>query len=176
MLSATVWCGWDGLAGMKSANERGDPRALLTALRGPSPCEGLAALFERAPIVALVEAHWVEQQHELMRELLFDAWFVEHVDDLAVEFGNASTRSSSIGTSPANTCRNRSSGACGRKPSVGLEAASSHRRYTPTSSAPSAEAAASAPRLGRECSWEIRRSIRNCSRCSRRGTSTSLVW
>jgi hypothetical protein len=51
--------------------------------------EGLAALFERAPIVALVEAHWVEQQHELLRELLLDDCYVEHVDDLAVEFGNA---------------------------------------------------------------------------------------
>jgi hypothetical protein len=51
--------------------------------------EGLAALFERAPIVALVEAHWVEQQHALLRELLCDPRFVERVDDLVVEFGNA---------------------------------------------------------------------------------------
>lgn len=50
---------------------------------------GIAALFQTSPLVALGEAHWVEEQHALIRELLFDAQFSETVDDIVVEFGNA---------------------------------------------------------------------------------------
>jgi hypothetical protein len=50
---------------------------------------GIAALFETAPLVALGETHWVEEQHALIRALLFDAQFNETVDDIVVEFGNA---------------------------------------------------------------------------------------
>ena len=51
--------------------------------------EGLATLLESAQLVALVEAHWLEQQHELLRELICEPRFLEHLDDVVVEFGNA---------------------------------------------------------------------------------------
>jgi hypothetical protein len=47
------------------------------------------ALFDEVPVVGLGEAHWVEQQHSLIIELLLDARFAQIVDDVVVEFGNA---------------------------------------------------------------------------------------
>lgn len=51
--------------------------------------DGLLALFHTVPVVALGEAHWLDQQHRLIRELLFDERFAEAVDAVVVEFGNA---------------------------------------------------------------------------------------
>jgi hypothetical protein len=51
--------------------------------------EGLLRLFATAPVVALVEAHWVEDQHRLLRSLWHDTRFALSVDDVVVEFGNA---------------------------------------------------------------------------------------
>jgi hypothetical protein len=51
--------------------------------------DGILALFNAAPVVALGEAHWLDQQHRLIRELLFDERFIETVDAVVVEFGNA---------------------------------------------------------------------------------------
>src|SRR5215211_7596411 len=51
--------------------------------------EGLLALFHAAPVVALGKAHWLDQQHRLIRELLLDERFTETVDAVVVEFGNA---------------------------------------------------------------------------------------
>jgi hypothetical protein len=51
--------------------------------------DGLLALFDAAPVVALGEAHWLDQQHRLIQELLFDERFAERVDAVVVEFGNA---------------------------------------------------------------------------------------
>jgi hypothetical protein len=51
--------------------------------------EGLLALFDAAPVVALGEAHWLDQQHRLIRELLLDERFAETVDAVVVAFGNA---------------------------------------------------------------------------------------
>jgi hypothetical protein len=51
--------------------------------------DGLLALFRAAPVVALGEAHWLDQQHRLIRELLVDDRFAETVDAVVVEFGNA---------------------------------------------------------------------------------------
>jgi hypothetical protein len=47
------------------------------------------ALFDAAPVVALGEAHWLDQQHRLIRDLLLDDRFAETVDAVVVEFGNA---------------------------------------------------------------------------------------
>jgi hypothetical protein len=51
--------------------------------------DGILALFNAAPVVALGEAHWLDQQHRLIRERLFDERFIETVDAVVVEFGNA---------------------------------------------------------------------------------------
>ena len=51
--------------------------------------DGLLALFHAAPVVALGEAHWLDQQHRLIQELLFDERLAETVDAIVVEFGNA---------------------------------------------------------------------------------------
>lgn len=51
--------------------------------------EALLELCDRFPIVALGEAHWVEEEHALIRGLLRDDRFAELVDDIVVEFGNA---------------------------------------------------------------------------------------
>lgn len=51
--------------------------------------EGLHKFFDRAPLVALDEAHCVEQAHTLLRQLLLDERFVTAFDDIVVEFGNA---------------------------------------------------------------------------------------
>jgi hypothetical protein len=62
------------------------------ALLEPVPVaahDALVALFEATPVVALGEAHWLDQQHRLIRELLFDERFAETVDAVIVEFGNA---------------------------------------------------------------------------------------
>jgi hypothetical protein len=65
---------------------------LQKGLNEPLPIaarDGLLALFEAAPVVALGEAHWVEEEHRLIRELLLDERFAETVDAIVVEFGNA---------------------------------------------------------------------------------------
>jgi hypothetical protein len=51
--------------------------------------DGILALFQAAPVVALGEAHWLDQQHRLIRTLLVDKRFAETVDAVVVEFGNA---------------------------------------------------------------------------------------
>jgi hypothetical protein len=51
--------------------------------------DGILALFQAAPVVALGEAHWLDQQHRLIRKLLLDERFAETVDAVVVEFGNA---------------------------------------------------------------------------------------
>jgi hypothetical protein len=51
--------------------------------------DGLLALFQAAPVVALGEAHWLDQQHRLIQELLLDERLAETVDAVVVEFGNA---------------------------------------------------------------------------------------
>jgi hypothetical protein len=62
------------------------------SLSDPAPAEALEALLElfgRAPLVALDEAHWVEQEHALLQQLLLDERFASAFDDVVVEFGNA---------------------------------------------------------------------------------------
>jgi len=49
----------------------------------------LLALFQTRPLIALGEAHWLDQQRRLIRKLLSDERFVETVDAVVVEFGNA---------------------------------------------------------------------------------------
>jgi hypothetical protein len=39
--------------------------------------DGIFALFQTAPVVALGEAHWLDQQHRLIRKLLVDERFAE---------------------------------------------------------------------------------------------------
>ena len=51
--------------------------------------DGILTLFQAAPVVALGEAHWLDQQHRLIRKLLLDERFAETVDAVVVEFGNA---------------------------------------------------------------------------------------
>lgn len=51
--------------------------------------QALVELFDQVPIVALCKAHWVEEEHALIRGLLRDDRFVENVDDVVVEFGSA---------------------------------------------------------------------------------------
>ena len=53
----------------------------------PAPVEalgGLLELFDQAPLVALDEAHWVEQQHALLQQLLLDERFTAAFDDIVV--------------------------------------------------------------------------------------------
>jgi hypothetical protein len=64
----------------------------LSGASDPVPIDardGIMALFQASPLVALGEAHWVEEEHALIRKLLFDMQFNETVDDIVVEFGNA---------------------------------------------------------------------------------------
>jgi hypothetical protein len=61
----------------------------MTAPIPMAPRDALMASFDEVPVVGLGEAHWVEQQHSLIIELLLDARFAQIVDDIVVEFGNA---------------------------------------------------------------------------------------
>src|SRR5215218_6096489 len=54
-----------------------------------APDSSARPVAAREGLAALVEVHWLEQQHRLLRELLRDPWFVERVDNVVVEFGNA---------------------------------------------------------------------------------------
>lgn len=53
------------------------------------PIEGIVRAFERAPLVALGEAHGVREQADLIGQLLGAPSFSDHVDTVVVEFGNA---------------------------------------------------------------------------------------
>jgi len=55
--------------------------------------EGLIEVFDRFPIVALGEIHWLLNEHEFIAALIKHPAFANKVNDIVVEFGNAKYQS-----------------------------------------------------------------------------------
>jgi hypothetical protein len=65
--------------------------------------DGILALFQAAPVVALGEAHWLDQQHRLIRKLLLDKRFAETLMPSSSSLGTLFISRSSTATSPERT-------------------------------------------------------------------------
>jgi len=74
---------------LKAQNEAIPGNKQIIVSVSQDPVKGVINLFDKYPVVALSEAHRLQEEHDFIDRLLKDTAFPEKVNDIVIEWGNS---------------------------------------------------------------------------------------